>query len=47
VLDSWGPVGPMTVRRADVDGDGVVGGYDLAAVLGAWTPTRSYPPRGR
>ncbi len=47
VLDSWGPVGPMTVRRADVDGDGVVGGYDLAAVLGAWTPTRSNPPRGR
>lgn len=27
---------PPAVQRADVDGDGVVGGSDLAIVLGAW-----------
>ena len=37
VLDQWGPVTEYSVRRADVDGDGVVGAFDLGAVLGAWT----------
>ncbi|MDZ4829045.1 MAG: hypothetical protein SGJ09_02460 [Phycisphaerae bacterium] len=37
VLNQWGPVTEYSVRRADVDGDGVVGPSDLGAVLGAWT----------
>jgi len=37
VLSQWGPVTEYSVRRADVDGDGVVGPFDLGAVLGGWT----------
>jgi hypothetical protein len=38
VLRCWGPVGPTTALRADVNGDGLVDAADLAEVLGAWTP---------
>ncbi len=38
VVRCWGPVGPTTAERADVNGDGWVDGADLAEVLGAWTP---------
>jgi hypothetical protein len=38
VLRCWGPVGPTTALRADVNGDGWVDAADLAEVLGAWTP---------
>ena len=38
VLRCWGPAGPTTAERADVNGDGWVDAADLAEVLGAWTP---------
>jgi probable HAF family extracellular repeat protein len=38
LFERWGPVEPMRPTRADVDGDGEIGPYDLAAVLGAWSP---------
>jgi probable HAF family extracellular repeat protein len=38
LFERWGTVEPMRPTRADVDGDGEVGPYDLAAVLGAWSP---------
>lgn len=38
VVRCWGPVGPTTAERADVNGDGRVDAADLAEVLGAWTP---------
>jgi hypothetical protein len=51
VLECWGPTSESPVKRADVDGDGVVGPRDLAEVLGAWTPppadSPSEPPKGR
>ncbi|MFO0829952.1 MAG: dockerin type I domain-containing protein [Phycisphaerales bacterium] len=37
VIQSWGPVDSAVVRRADIDGNGVIDGFDLAEVLGAWT----------
>lgn len=37
LLENWGPVGQGTVRRADVDEDGEVGGMDLGLLLGGWT----------
>ena len=38
LFERWGTVEPIRPTRADVDGDGEVGPYDLAAVLGAWSP---------
>jgi hypothetical protein len=36
--EHWGPVTTLSLKRADVDGDGVVDGYDLVRVLAAWSP---------
>ncbi len=44
VLECWGPTAQSPVKRADVDGDGVVGPRDLAEVLGAWTPPPADSP---
>ncbi|MDZ4755869.1 MAG: hypothetical protein SGJ11_15400 [Phycisphaerae bacterium] len=38
LFDNWGAVTSDAVLRADLDGDGVVGGFELALVLGGWTP---------
>ena len=38
IFEEWGSVDALSVRRADVNGDGFVDAYDLGAVLGAWTP---------
>jgi hypothetical protein len=36
LLNIDGPQG--AVCRPDIDGDGIVGGFDLAALLAAWGP---------
>jgi hypothetical protein len=36
ILSTWGPIGPGRLRVTDVDLDGIVGGADLAGVLGNW-----------
>jgi hypothetical protein len=38
IFEEWGSVDALSVRRADVNGDGFVDAYDLGAVLGAWSP---------
>jgi probable HAF family extracellular repeat protein len=42
VLEEWGPVNALSIRRADVNGDDEIDAYDLAEVLGAWSPVE--PP---
>jgi hypothetical protein len=39
LLDLWGTTYPEPGGEGDLDGDGMVDGYDLAALLADWGPT--------